>query len=420
MIRRLAAALVVLLAAPAAAQTAGEGSPIVTVAVHGLRHVKEAIVLRQLDSRVGTLFDRSVADGDVVRLDRLGVFSEVALTPVPVDGGVRLDVTVVETLRVLPAISIAVSDANGASAGPAVKLLSVRGAPHEMGLTARFGGERLFQFNETSPLLVDERLWHTASLSLRRNENRIDEFTERSLDLDARVGRRHSERWKSGGIFQVYSSKSDTPGITLSADDSDVFTGVGGVTEYDSRNSWREPSRGWWNSADVTWRFGSGDYATMNLDVRRFQPIAPRQTLVATSLVTLRSGTTGEDVPSYLDYALGGANSVRGWDFNARRGKNQFIASLEYRYMLFPTRTIRVFGVNFYGGLALAVFGDAGKAWGNVEQPGQDAIGGGGIGLRVYVPYVSLLRLDFALGDGGFHRTLGINEKAVAQRNLIR
>jgi len=36
------------------------------------------------------------------------------------------------------------------------------------------------------------------------------------------------------------------------------------------------------------------------------------------------------------------------------------------------------------------------------------------------VPYVSLLRIDFAVGDGGFHRTLGINEKAVAQRNLIR
>jgi outer membrane protein assembly factor BamA len=407
-------------APPARAQPPAEGSPIVAVTVHGLRHIEEALVLRQMSSRVGTPFDRAVADYDVVRLDRLGVFSEIDITPVPVEGGVRLDVTVEETLRILPAISIAVSDSNGASAGPTVKLLSIRGAPHEMALTARFGGERLFQFTETSPLLVDERLWHTASLALRSQANKIDSFNERSLDLDARVGRRHSERWKTGAIFQVYSVQSDTAGITLSPDDSDVFTGAGAVTEYDSRNSWREASSGWWNSADATWRFGSGDYGTINLDVRRFQPVAPRQTVVATALATFRSGTSGEDVPTYLDYALGGANTVRGWDFNARRGKNQFIASLEYRYMVFPTRTIRVFGVNFYGGLALALFGDAGKAWGNPEHPDQDVIGGGGVGLRIYVPYVSLLRLDFSLGDGGFHRTLGINEKAVAQRNLIR
>ena len=416
----LAAIAMAIAVAPAAAQPPVEGSPIVAIAVHGLRHIDESIVLRQMSSRVGTAFDRAVADGDVVRLDRLGVFSEIGITPVPVDGGVRLEVILVETLRVLPAISIAVSDANGASAGPTVKLLSVRGAPHEMSLTARFGGERLFQFSETSPLIVDERLWHTASLALRRQANKLDDFNERSLDLDARLGRRHSERWKSGAIFQVYAAESDAPGVTLSSDDSDVFTGVGGVTEYDSRNSWREPSSGWWNSADATWRVGSGDYGTISLDVRRFQPVAPRQTVVATGLMTWRSGTSGQDVPTYLDFALGGANSVRGWDFNARRGRNQAIASLEYRYMIFPTRTIRVFGVNFYGGLALAAFGDAGKVWGSADHPGQDAIGGGGIGLRLYVPYVSLLRIDFAVGDGGFHRTLGINEKAVAQRNLIR
>src|SRR4029078_6468277 len=156
--------------APAAAQPPVEGSPIVAIAVHGLRHIDESIVLRQMAPRVGTAFDRAVADGDVVRLDRLGVFSEIGITPVPVDGGVRLEVILVETLRVLPAISIAGSDANGASAGPTLKLLSVRGAPHEMSLTARFGGERLFQFSETSPAIVGERVGHHPRLRPRRPE----------------------------------------------------------------------------------------------------------------------------------------------------------------------------------------------------------------------------------------------------------
>ena len=46
-------------------------------------------------------------------------------------------------------------------------------------------------------------------------------------------------------------------------------------------------------------------------------------------------------------------------------------------------------------------------------------VGGGGIGLRLYIPYVSMLRFDLAAGrgvQGGF----GIGEKAVAQRTRPR
>jgi hypothetical protein len=70
--------------------------------------------------------------------------------------------------------------------------------------------------------------------------------------------------------------------------------------------------------------------------------------------LTLQSGTRGLDVPTYADCALGGENTVRGWEFGARRGKNQFINTLEYRYTVLPTRSLKVFGVDFYGGVAIA------------------------------------------------------------------
>src|SRR6185436_5680136 len=62
----LAAIAMAIAVAPAAAQPPVEGSPIVAIAVHGLRHIDESIFLRQMASRVGTAFDRAVADGDVV------------------------------------------------------------------------------------------------------------------------------------------------------------------------------------------------------------------------------------------------------------------------------------------------------------------------------------------------------------------
>jgi outer membrane protein assembly factor BamA len=167
------------------------------------------------------------------------------------------------------------------------------------------------------------------------------------------------------------------------------------------------------------WRTGTGQYATLDVDVRRYQPVAARQTIVATSLLTLQSGTRGVDLPTYTDYAIGGENTVRGWDFGSRRGKNQFITSLEYRYTAVPTRSFRVFGLNFYGGLAVAAFGDLGTAWDDSDGFSDGVIGGGGIGLRLFVPYVNMIRLDLSVGNG-VHGQLGINEKAVAQRNRVR
>ena len=270
---------------------------ITVVRVSGLSHIDEEFLLAQLESAPGRPFSRAAADRDRVRLDRLGVFGEISLTARALDGGVQVDVAVTETLRILPTLAVAVTDENGASAGPAVRFLSIGGRPQEMSVTARFGGETLVEFNEVSPLLRDRRLWHSARLSGRDRFNKLDQFDERSLDLDARIGLRASEQWKTGAIVQVYRVGSDQDGITLSPDNPDTFVSFGVVAEYDTRDSWKEPTRGWWNSVDALWRTGTGQYATLDVDLRRFQPVATRQTIVATTLLTLQSGTRGVDVP---------------------------------------------------------------------------------------------------------------------------
>ena len=378
-------------------------------------------MLEQIELGPGVPYRQAVADRDVARLDRLGVFSDITLTPVVVGNALNLNVAVVETLRLLPAVSIAETDEDGVAAGPSLKLLSVRGHPHDISVTARFGGSTLFEFSETSPELTRVPFWHSAKLALRDRYNKLDEFNEQSIDLDARAGTRASERVKVGAILQLYRVRSDEPGVTLSSDDVDTLVSTGGVVEYDSRNSWQNASNGWWNSAYAVWRTGTGGYATLDIDVRRYQSLSSssRHGLVATSLLTLQSGES-DVVPSYMDFSLGGSNTVRGWGFNSRRGKNQFINSVEYRYTALETRAFRVFGVGLYAGLALAVFGDGGTAWTQPDDFSNGFIAGGGIGLRIFLPFVNMIRLDLGLGDGSAHGHFGINEKAVAQRNRVR
>ena len=412
-------AVLLFLSASTLSASQFDGQLITAISVNGLRDIQEAVVTQQIESQPGRTYLQATAAEDVRRLERLRVFSQVSITPVQVDTGVRLDIAVTETLRILPAVSIGVSDASGTSIGPALKVLSVAGHPHEVSASVRFGGEGLVELSETSPFLTNRRLWYSNKLQIRDRQNNLDHFTEHSLDFDSRVGMRGSEAWKTGFIFQSYHLQSVENGITLSPDNTDLFVGFGGVYDYDTRDSWTTPTRGWWNSIDAIWHVGEGDYGTFDVDVRRYQPLTARQTLVATALLTLQSGVRGEDVPTYLDYALGGANSVRGWDFASRRGKNQFIVSLEHRYTVVPTRPFQLKGVNLYGGMAFAVFGDAGSAWNESDEWSGNTIGGAGVGLRFFVPFVDVIRLDFSVGNG-FHTVVGINDKAVAQRNRVR
>jgi outer membrane protein assembly factor BamA len=423
MTKALLSALVLIFATDSAVaqvnEPSFEGRTILGVQVSGLNRIKESVVVSQIASAPGQPYHKATADRDVVRLERLGVFAGIALTPVAVGDGVWVNVTVTETPRIAAGLDVAITDQNGASIGPALKVTSFAGHPVDVGATAHFGGETVVSVDETAPQLTNRRLWHSASVSLSDRVNELEHFRERSVDADARMGVQPSERWRAGAIFKLYGLRADVSGITLSPDNHDSFESIGVVVEYDNRDSFREPSRGWLNSIDALWTTGSGQYATLDADARRYQPVGRRQVIVATALVTMQSGRDGVDLPAYADHALGGENTVRGWGFASRRGKNQLISTVEYRYTAVPTRSFRVFGANLYAGLALAGFVDVGSAWNHSDEFSDGLIGGAGIGLRVYIPYVSMLRLDLSVGNGvlgGF----GIDEKAAAQRSRVR
>ena len=124
-----------------------------------------------------------------------------------------------------------------------------------------------------------------------------------------------------------------------------------------------------------------------------------------------------------MDYHIGGTNSVRGWPLDSKRGKNQFLNTVEYRYSLMDTMDFKIKGISAYVGLQLAAFVDAGIAWDESSQfKRSNFIDGYGIGLRVLFPFVKFVRLDLAWGEsnGGVRFHFAIDEKAVMQRRRVR
>ncbi len=81
-------------------------------------------------------------------------------------------------------------------------------------------------------------------------------------------------------------------------------------------------------------------------------------------------------------------------------------------------------GLNLYAGLQVVGFADLGRG---VErrratQEVESAIDGYGVGLRLLVPFVDVIRLDLAWGepDQGATAYFGVSLKAARQRQRVR
>jgi outer membrane protein assembly factor BamA len=143
-------------------------------------------------------------------------------------------------------------------------------------------------------------------------------------------------------------------------------------------------------------------------------------------LASLQSGTVDKDIPVYMIYRLGGANSIRGYNIKelgqTLYGKNQLLGTAEYSFNLLPLQRWDVWKFAFRLGLDVALFADVGTAWSDSSEfVAKRARGGGGAGLRLLVPGAEMIRLDVGWShQGGFQFHLAGSTKPTSQRNRLR
>lgn len=403
-----------------------EGKLVDEIRIVGLKHTKEFVVYRELVSRVGEPYTPEKVRKDAERLDRLRVFSSIQVRPVAKNGGVLIDIEVKETLPYLPTLSIQVNDENGVSVGPGVKSLNFLGRGIQLGAAVQFGAATNMDFFILDPWVTGNHVSYQVQYVRRDRFNELDGFQELANEPEVRVGSFLGQNGRVGGLFAITSIRSERDGVTLSPDNRDVLPEYGFYLGYDSRDLWSAPRYGWWNELQIT-RSNvldtDSDFWRFIFDVRRYHTWEDRHTISLTSLATLQTGTVGVDIPIYSDFHIGGTNTIRGYELDSRSGKNQFINTAEYRYMLVEPQPVSVSFFSAYIGIQLASFVDFGQAWDlGDEFTLNQFISGYGLGLRLLIPFVDEVRLDVAWGQPGLGPTFhfGIFPKAVMQRVRVR
>jgi outer membrane protein insertion porin family len=396
------------------------------IRVVGNKRTDELVVQRELSPLIGVPYLKDYADFAFSRLDRLRVFSGIKITPVEEDDGIVLLVEVKETFPIIPSLSLSFSDENGALVGAGFSALNLDKKALFLSGKVVFGGATHVEFKVANPWIRGDKLAYSLDFYHRRRQNEVFDFNETATEIYLTLLRQAGDHLNYGGRISGQYLKSDVPGKTVSAENADFAPGISAFLGYDSRDSWTNPHAGWWGELEVQKVgvfFGDTRFWRFNFDIRRFQPIALHQVLAASSLLTLTSGTLGQDVAVWQQFSVGGANSIRGWELGARSGKSQFLNTLEYRYNVLEPRPLRILGISFYAGAQLAVFADLGCVWNEAAEfmPGR-FLGGAGFGLRLILPYVGLSRLDLAWGQPGMsvRFCLGSYEKPVRQRERVR
>jgi outer membrane protein assembly factor BamA len=393
------------------------GRSVTTIVITGNRVTKEHILLRELVTTVGDPLDLESVREELVRLENLDI----------------VDVTyhVTEFPWLIPYVAMRITDEDGLTIGPALSSANLFGRDIRLAGRALFGGATTYQALLDWPWITGNHLSLAFLGAHQIRDDTVRDFRETSDEITPWLGTwiGRSGRARIGfSWFRMHPSES---GVTLAPDGTDDMFRLGFGLGIDTRDSWRNPHRGWENEVQVmrTGGFlgGEGDFWTTDIDLRRYQPMfSDKQTLLLATLATLQTGEVGVDVPGYMQYHLGGSNTIRGYEITELGkelfGKNQLIGTFEYKYLVWPLQEVIVHKWPVNMGVELAAFVDVGVAWTEEHELNAERTKTGfGIGLRLLVPGVETVRFDLGLnpdGDVRFH--LATWTKPEAQRFRVR
>jgi len=424
---RLLAFIAMLAALPAQAQ---EGRLIVEqVKILGLQKTKPQIVQRYLSFRAGDVLTPELIEQNHQTLQATNFFKRVEFRAEPgtAKGKVVVIIEVDERRRPTFEFAGGYSELDGWFFSPlGVRFDNLFGSGHFLGLRLLIGDRvtganlRFYQpniFNSSANFQFDADVLGRQIIHYFDQRQSIQKVNTAGVRL-ALSGSRGIGKFLSGG-YQLYETqpasfarfvhKKDTlyafPDIIARDLGRKQIGSVWLRLQTDTRDNPFFPRKGVWGALSIEQAMGREAKFTRTIfDGRVYQKIG-----AGVLALRIKAARASESTPYYERFYLGGVNSLRSFDERSLTpvgyGTKLFLSNLEYRLPLEGggLRQPRFTGVLFF---------DAGRINGLKEIIGENVVKSLGFGVRVKVPVLGVLRMDFAYpekhpDDFHFYLTLG-------------
>jgi outer membrane protein insertion porin family len=268
---------------------------------------------------------------------------------------------------------------------------------------AQIGTERQdYILSWTEPWLFDRPISFGIDLYHRDSRFVSDVYKERRTGGDLRLGKRLAEYIRGDLVYKLERDEIRDVSATASQaikDEEGVFdvSSLEGALTRDTRNSPIYPTRGMRNSVSAE---VAGGFLGFDRDFTKYVTRHSLYVSLPLSLVLRLSGQAGvveefgdsEDVPLFERFFLGGANTIRGFDFRDVGPKDEFGEPVGGESMIMGSVELTFPIIEKLRG---AVFYDTGnvylEAW---EFELGDLRAGAGVGIRLELP-IGPIRLDY-------------------------
>ncbi|MFA4966879.1 MAG: BamA/TamA family outer membrane protein [Candidatus Margulisiibacteriota bacterium] len=361
------------------------------VTLEGNDATQDYVILRELKTKAGKVFNEEVFSKDLRRVFNLGFFSEI--NPA-FDAGTSPDKTII-TLKIKETRTNTINFGGGYGEREGwfgftdLAINNLLGTAQGLLLRGQFGQQQTtYQFRYTNPWFLPEklgdrtsftyRMWNTMGTDIYLTQQ--DEF---HVGWDATLGKNLRDDFQTS-----YSLGSETVmprgGASFEGYDSDF---VGWSLSYDTRDFWMNPNKGVFHTISIKqgWKITSAttSYSKFGLDMNSFTPVRPQLVFAW----HFGAGAGFGDIPLGELYWAGGPTTVRGYGLSeVQKGVYKLIANLEYRYTINDI-------------FQLVTFFDWGQAW-NAGYPDlPNFLTGWGPGVRLNTP-LGPIRLDYGIGAG--------------------
>ncbi|MEG4285974.1 BamA/TamA family outer membrane protein [Microcoleus sp. A006_D1] len=414
-------------------------------------NTRRFVITREVELKPGDIFNRTKAERDLRRVFGLGIFEDVrlALEPGATDPRkARVIVNVIEKNTGSLAAGAGLSSATGLFGTLSYQQQNLFGRNQKLGAEVQLGERQtLFDLSFTDPWIAGDpyRTSYTINAFSRRSISVIFDGGDREVYLPngdrpriIRTGAginftrplsrnpfADSEWTASVGLQYQRVSTADRKGRRVAEDElgnqlsfsnsgTDDLTTLQAGAVRDRRNDPVRPTSGSLLRFGVEQSIpvGSGNILLNRLRASynfylpvKYTNFTPGPQTLAFSF---KAGTIFGDLPPYEAFALGGANSVRGYnEGDLGAGRSFLEGSVEYRFPI----------ISFIGG---ALFLDAGTDLGTGKDVPGDPAGvrrkpgsgyGYGLGVRIQSP-LGPIRIDYGINDSGDNQIhFGIGER---------
>ena len=387
--------------------TINEGM-VEAIEIKGNDKTKDYVITREMKLKPNQPFNVKDAKRSMQKVYNLGFFEDVnmKLNPGKEPNAIVFETTVVEQKTGRFSIGGGYSKSDGMIGIIEVGDDNFRGTGDKVKLHWEFGGNasnRNYEVSYNRPWLDAKQTSLGFSFYDMTNEytDYYDDggtratYDKQRKGWDITLGRPQGEyvqnyialKSRKDRYAEYVSGEDYNANATYLTDNFGLTRSVSLMRVYDSRDNVFSPTEG--NRIALTAEFagkslgGDFDYNKYTAESRNYLRVGRNQ------IVALRGsiGYADGKMPDSGRFAVGGADTLRGYRDDQFKGDKMLAASAEYR---FPVAS-KVEGV---------VFTDIGKAWTGEGYKLNDLEGSVGVGVRVSTP-IGPIRLDYAKGSQG-------------------